>query len=432
MKLAGGFQARPLGLLAIGFAMFAGCFIFWGRPGGLYGVFFMNLLFIAILVWRHDAQRKRIDARRERAEEALRVANQRLRELSALRDQLLANVSHELRTPLTTIKEGVSLILDEVLGPVAEKEKEFLKMIDANIDRLTGLIMNLLDLSRIETGKLILVRRRLALRGLMEKVLANFRSLPEQRILKTDFRPVPDVFADPDRIFEVLVNLVSNAVKFTKEKGHITVLVQPQDGSVAVSVQDDGVGIKEEDLPKLFHEFSQADSAEGPIRGAGLGLVLCKEIVELHRGKITVASERGQGSTFTLTLPVYTASLALEESFKEALKRLRRERRATFALIAVNSQGLLVEHESLPEVTELLRKQVHQEDIVLEVEPHWVVILSLTDQHGASTIIRRLQQALPVVRAAAALYPRDGEDAQSLFVKAASSEAPDLKVERLA
>ena len=237
------------------------------------------------------------------SEEALKDANKRLTELVQLKDEFVASVSHELRTPLTAVKEGIALILNRAVGPLNDEQEDFLKTISENSERLAELINNLLDISKIEAGKFQLSRRRVALRPLIEKLLTTYRTLLGSRTVQANFEDVPEVFADPPRIEQVLGNLLSNSIKFTKPDGRIGITVQKQYGGVAVSIEDDGVGIAPEDLPKLFKKFSQV--GEKHFQGTGLGLALAKQLVEMHQGSIFVASKAGKGSKFTFTLPVY-------------------------------------------------------------------------------------------------------------------------------
>lgn len=339
----------------------------------------------------------------------LEAANKKLQELSALKDQFVANVSHELRTPLTTIKEGVNLMLDQVLGGVSQQQRDFLKIVDTSVDRLTELISNMLDLSKIEAGRMKMVRRPVALQELIRTTVRDYGMLAGKRTLKTELPPVPDVFADPSRILQVLVNLFSNAVKFTKEDGTITFSLREEKGEVAVSVVDDGIGISKEEQSRLFQKFSQVGQRENRPTGTGLGLVLSKDLVELHKGKITFESTPGKGSTFTFTLPVYTPWFALEDSFLERVDSAKREPKESVAVIAVDIETLKGE-QSLDEITETIRKQVHYEDGVVGIEPHWVIILALADREGGEAISRRLERAIPSVHCRMTVYPSEAKD----------------------
>ncbi|MBI2095333.1 MAG: PAS domain S-box protein [Candidatus Omnitrophica bacterium] len=243
---------------------------------------------------------------RKLSEEALRVANRQLKELVAVKDEFVANVSHEFRTPLTAIREGVSLVLDGVLGPVTGEQDDFLRTVNGSVDRLHELINNILDLSKMEAGRFDLVRQRLEIRTVVDAQLSNYRAILGRRTVRLHIPEGLEVYADADSLIKILSNLLSNAVKFTPEEGDIVIRAEErvEDRGVwaAVTVGDDGVGIAAEDLPKLFQRFSQVGTKHAP--GTGLGLALVKQLVERHGGRITVDSAPGAGSRFTFTLPL--------------------------------------------------------------------------------------------------------------------------------
>ncbi len=381
------------------------------------------------------ASREQLQAKSQYLQEAYR----QLERAAILKDELIAKVSHELRTPLTTIKEGVSLMLDQALGTINEEQKDFLQTMDQNVDRLTELITNLLDFSKIREGRLRLVRRRVDIGGLIQATLKQYRLIAGQRTLETVMPAVPPVFADPNRILQVLGNLFSNAVKFTDDNGVIRFGLQQQDGYVNVVVQDNGRGIAREDIGKLFQQFSQVGDDAAKHRGTGLGLALCKELVELHRGSIWVTSEPGKGSQFTFTLPVYTSEFVLEESFSDLLEMAQDRQENAIGLIAFDGVPLLEEASGsqeqrrriLEEMGEFFRTHIHRGDLVLCLEPRWVVALAIVDPLGLEAIAQRIRTAveewagkrlrspgpLPL-KFGMANFPADGSDGATLFAKA--------------
>lgn len=368
----------------------------------------------------------------EEKQTLLEKVNVQLKEMAALKDEFVAKASHELRTPLTAIKEGISLVLDKALGPINEEQQDFLSTVDENIDRLSDLINNMLDISKIEAGRLRLNRRRISIVQLVETTVNDLKPLAGKRTFKMECSSVPEVYADPNRILQVLSNLCSNALKFSKEDGTIHIAVHGNNGIVSVSIRDEGVGIASNEISKLFKKFSQVGSAEGLPRGTGLGLVLCKELVELHNGSIRVDSQAGQGSTFTFTLPIYTSQFALAESFVDQLESLQDTEEQTIAIIALEGRSLFekVPQSSSPltlpsrleEVAEWVRQHVHRGDRVVSLEEQEVVvILAMTDDKGAGAIIRRLSasaQAQVPLQSGAAIYPTDGTDLTALLTKA--------------
>jgi signal transduction histidine kinase len=215
-------------------------------------------------------------------------------------------VSHELRTPLTTIKGFVSIVLNEDTGPLNNQQRHFLETSDRAIDRLTLLVSDLLDISRIEAGQIKMQLRPTSVLELCQRLETSFGpQLKAQNITLTIKIPehLPRVLADPHRITQVFDNLLSNAIKFTT-KGGITVSAIDKGDFVLISVKDTGSGIPAEEHDKIFDKFYQIKVGSGyPSKGTGLGLAIVKSIVESHRGKVWVESEPGKGADFRFILP---------------------------------------------------------------------------------------------------------------------------------
>ena len=239
----------------------------------------------------------------------LGLANERLKELDRMKSDFVSHVSHELRTPLTAIKGAVDLILREVAGPLTEKQVHYLTRVRSNTQHLAGLINDLLDLAKIESGKIEFKSSRVSLSGLVHEVAEALRPVAAEKViaLETTMRePSILVWADRDKINQVLTNLIGNAIKFTPVQGRITVSASRNGGeSVQVSVSDTGPGVPLDDREKIFAKFYRVAEVNGAdSKGTGLGLAIAKALVELHGGKIWVESEPGRGSTFSFTLPV--------------------------------------------------------------------------------------------------------------------------------
>jgi len=256
-------------------------------------------------------------------ERAMRYAVERqalLRSLDISRKQqiefknrFLSHVSHELRTPLTCIHQYVSLLYDGLSGPVLPEQRDHLQTILKSVNQLHAMIRDLLEATRAETGKVRIEPRCLALGDLVRQVTAMLQPLAqEKRIsLETELDArVPFVHADPDRVVEVLINLIDNAIKFTQPEGSVVVKtyqIESEPDYAYVSVADTGRGIAPEALPLIFERMYQdSDSIDGNRAGLGLGLYIAKELVTLHGGRIWAASHAGSGSTFTFTLPLYS------------------------------------------------------------------------------------------------------------------------------
>jgi signal transduction histidine kinase/HAMP domain-containing protein len=242
----------------------------------------------------------------EQSDELTRL-NEELAKANRLKSDFLANMSHELRTPLNSIIGFSDMLLTEDVGPLSATQRDFLETVARNGRHLLDLIGELLDLSKIEAGQLHLKLAPLDLRDLLREAAEGMRAQTEQRRHRLDLDLPAEplrVTADHTRVRQVLLNLLSNAIKFTAEGGHVRLVGRPANGGVRVEVIDNGIGIAPADQPKLFREFVQLDmSASRHYEGTGLGLALCRRLVELHGGRIGVESDPGRGSTFWFTLP---------------------------------------------------------------------------------------------------------------------------------
>ena len=239
----------------------------------------------------------------------LAFANERLKELDRMKSDFVSHVSHELRTPLTAIQGAVDLVLREVAGPLTEKQIHYLNRVRSNTQHLAGLINDLLDLSKIESGRIEVKSSRVSLSGLVHEVVEGLRPVAAEKSIALEAvlrEPSILVWADRDKINQVLTNLIGNAIKFTPVQGRITVSASKNgEESVQVSVSDNGPGVSADEKDKIFAKFYQIAEVNGEnSKGTGLGLAIAKALVELHGGKIWVESEEGRGSTFSFILPV--------------------------------------------------------------------------------------------------------------------------------
>jgi signal transduction histidine kinase len=262
----------------------------------------------------------------KRNELALRTKNRELQRATQLKSEFLANMSHELRTPLNAIIGFSDLILEGGTGELTPQQREFTEAVARNGKHLLSLINSALDLSKIEAGRMTLSLAVTDLREAIERAVADTASLRTAKRQECRLHldsALLTVVADGGRIRQILFNLLSNASKFTPEDGKIAVtavrtrapLRQPAERAgdqarlvpkevVWVSVTDEGIGIKREDMPKLFQEFSQVDSSSSRrAQGTGLGLALCKKFVEMHGGTIGADSVYGKGAAFWFLLP---------------------------------------------------------------------------------------------------------------------------------
>lgn len=232
------------------------------------------------------------------------------KELDRLKTNFVSSVTHELRTPLVAIDKSISLILTKSAGEISPTQEEFLSIAQRNIKRLSNLINDLLDLSKLEAGKMEIKAKPTLIEYVVNEsveTLKNWSKTKSISIEKKIEEGIGEVNIDPDRIIQVLNNLIGNAIKFTPNNGNIIVSVSSHnEGKEAVfTVEDNGLGIAKEDLPKIFNKFYQAgERVASDINGTGIGLSIVREIVQLHGGKIWVESEKGQGARFIFTLPL--------------------------------------------------------------------------------------------------------------------------------
>lgn len=248
----------------------------------------------------------------------------RLKNYEQVKDEFISTVSHELRTPLTVVREGVSQIRDELLGPVPENQKSMLDMVLQNSDRLGRIIEELLDVSKLEAGKVRLHRKLCDMTEVVKEVVSNFKVIVQERQLEilTEFASAKiEIYIDRDKIVQVLTNLINNALKFT-DKGHIKIHLAARDGFVECKVADTGKGISKEDLPQAFQKFRQFGREVGPgDRGTGLGLSICRKLVELHHGRVKIESVPMKGTIVTFHLPQYTHRDLFKDSIGQAMSQ---------------------------------------------------------------------------------------------------------------
>jgi PAS domain S-box-containing protein len=237
----------------------------------------------------------------------------RLKDLDKMKSDFVSNVSHELRTPLTSIKGSVDNMLDGLTGSLNEKQIRYLARIKSNTDRLSRLINDLLDLSKIEAGRIDLRPATLPLTILAAEITEHLKPMAAEKLIRIEVSssdPSVTVWADRDKVTQVLMNLIGNAIKFTPEAGKVTVAIE-KNGSdwVQISVGDTGPGIFPGETRKIFAKFYQIENLDKQRpKGTGLGLAISKALVEMHGGKIWVESELGSGSTFSFTLPAQQSS----------------------------------------------------------------------------------------------------------------------------
>lgn len=261
----------------------------------------------AIYVFRDVTERERMKEKLRDNYEQLMKANEELRNLDKMKTEFLSIASHELRTPLAIIKGYADILASEDLGALNKRQKDKMQRIGENAKQLDRLVNNILDLTKMDAGELHVKKTRFSFKRLVDEVVSDLTHLAEAKKvkLKTRVRSKSKILADRMRLKQLLVNCVDNAVKFTPEGGEVTVSVSETDDVVRVKVSDTGIGMGKKDLENIFRRFYQIDSSyQRQYKGVGLGLAICKRIVDLHGGEIDVKSRKGRGTTIIITLPL--------------------------------------------------------------------------------------------------------------------------------
>jgi len=341
---------------------------------------------------------------------SIRYAMERQR-VEHMKDEFVNTVSHELRTPLSTIQEFTGILFDQISGPLTEQQRDYLAIIRSNIERLTRMIDNLLDMAKIDAGHAVLRKSVTEVAPLIQQTVQSLRPIAKHKGIELEVRvpdELPSLYADADKVTQVLINLLSNAIKFTPGPGRVTVSVSEGESDLAFSVADTGVGIAEADVPKLFEKFSRVHQASGDeaTRGTGLGLAISKRLVELHGGTIGVTSRPGQGSAFTFALPKYHEAELFHELFQAGIERAKQQQ-GRFSIVVVSVQsfqelkaryGLEETARLLNEVETALRGTVRRRDggdLVLRWRRgEMVVVLAEADQRGAQVMAQRVKGVL--------------------------------------
>lgn len=256
--------------------------------------------------WVEANVKRAVIGNRYRLISILRDITERKR-LASMKDSFMNTVSHELRTPLTAIREGIAIVFEEIRGKTGKRNRDILGIVKNNVDRLNRLITDVLDFQKIESGAMTFKPKMCNINDIIMECCRTMSALADEKKIElaTDLaESIPKITFDKDRMLQVLMNLVNNAIKFTK-KGSITISTKLEHNAVKVSVSDTGVGIKSEDIPKIFQKFWRGEDIPGiETAGTGLGLAISKEIIEKHGGEIWVESLWGKGTTFRFVLPL--------------------------------------------------------------------------------------------------------------------------------
>lgn len=379
--------------------------------------------------------------------EQLERANKELKRIDQVKSEFVSIASHELRTPLAAIKNAIQLMLKGKTGEINEAQNKFLTMADRNINRLTNILNNLLDLSRIESGRMNMKFQNIQLKNLIELTVTSMKPQAEEKSINIESdipRSLPDVYGDPEKVEQILVNLLGNAIKFTPPGGSIQISARPfyKEGDpdhgkmVSISVKDTGPGIPKEHLEAIFEKFHQVeDSIHRTAGGTGLGLAITKGLVEAHYGKIWVESEVGKGSTFTFTLPISEGERR-ELSFRTILDREFQRAQEnhsplTLLLIRISNGAEEIKNELFGELEEIVKQCLCRKADVLLKREHEKILAALcqADLKGAQVIRQRIEEVARnhfnkernynfIVKVGTATYPEEALTKGELFSKA--------------
>jgi len=381
-----------------------------------YGLFIESAQ--AVQAWETGYAEKAREAR------ALAQVNEELRRLDQLKSEILAMVSHELRTPLTAIVGYSRLLMRQVHGPLTPKQLEYQEAIFRSAQRLTELINDLLDVSRLEAGRVELQARPTDVRQVVDHVIAVVRVAAQGkqiRIANEVPEDLPLVHADPARLHQILVNLVGNAIKFTPAGGAVRVRGARQGDQVWVAVEDTGVGIRREELARIWDPFYQVES---PMRrrhgGSGLGLAIVRRLVELHGGLVRAESEgENRGSRFSFTLPVASTPPAAAPAEPEGPpERLLAERDVLIVEDDENNQQLMraVVEDVLGGRARIVGEGEQALGAALAHPPALVLLDLMLPGVSGWEVARRLRQtpatrAVPIIAVSALARPQEREAA---------------------
>ena len=338
-------------------------------------------------------------------------ANIKLKNLERMKSEFVSIVSHELRTPLTPINNALSIILSGQGGEISEVNKNFANIAKRNVSRLSGIIEDLLDLSRMQTGKFDFKFKKTEIYSSLELAYNTFKNQVSVKNIdfKTQFEEnMDDVYIDSHRVDQILSNLITNAIKFTDENGSITILAKVIEGVdkdklinpvdrdfsskfVQISIKDTGVGIEQEDIPKIFDKFSQIENTlSRNTGGIGLGLTITKHFIDAHLGGIWVESKKNEGSTFNVVLPLYSDEKAFEMELN-----LRRKNETETGFIQLEEKNGSEFYSHLKE-TNIIKLTKNSKELTYNVDDKCItkVFISGIDKSAYDFMISKIENEI--------------------------------------
>ena len=345
------------------------------------------------------------------------------KEVDRMKSEFVSSVSHELRTPLTTMKEFVSILLDGIGGSLSNEQEEYLHIVKSNIARLARIVSDLLDISRLESGRIELNLEPINIALLTRQVATSLQPNIESAKLSLEIELPPDfpsAYADADRVSQVLINLITNAERHTPQGGKITISGKNLGKGLQLNVSDTGEGIPEDRQEEIFDRFRQLHRTPGPgAKGTGLGLAIVKEIISLHKGKIWVESEPGKGSSFHFTLPKLKAGFGLKRYIDEEIRFSKRKHR-DFSIVLIevkNFNGQAPSKKSLMGVEDAIKGILRSpRDAIFTKDKERTIFIGLPDTKKQSGLmfVKRIEGTLSDkaanFRTTVKTYPEDAEE----------------------
>lgn len=321
-----------------------------------------------------------------------------LQSIDEFKSNIISKLSHELRTPLVSMREFASIISDGIAGPLTENQKRYIQAVITSIDRLTRLINNLMDIEVLQNRKVFLHRKLTDAVKLIESEVEFLRvnaNSKDVKLIVESGKNIKPIFIDQDKIAQVIINLVNNAIKFTPFYGNITVNIEDAGDNIKVSVSDTGKGIEKDELGKVFDRMHLSEKRKGqsPDGGMGLGLAISKEIIEIHRGNIWAESELGRGSKFIFTLPKLSEEDAVYEYITDLVASAKASDRSVslilFKIDKITPEKTDLGDSNFKELIDLIKKvllrSVRQTgDIVSSFKKRHVIIVSVSSSKKES------------------------------------------------
>ncbi len=434
-------------------------FFYWGSPEAILAEYEMNIFLLGftafILLFCGYMVVKELEIKRLKHivfDDEIRIKT--LKEFDEMKSDLIAVVSHELRSPLTSVKNAVDIVMGEKTGKINDGQEKFLSIAYRNIDRLMGLINDLLDVSKIDSGKMKFRFNALDINLPIDAAIASLKASAENKSIKISKEVMTDgsqVYGDSDKLEQVFINLVDNAIKFTPDGGEIRINVRELENDdlgdekfTEVVVEDTGIGMDSEVLEKIFDRFYQAEKALSTMsrQGTGLGLAIIKGVIEGHQGKIWVESKPEKGTKFIFILPQINSQRILMDIVRKAIERAR-ENKTIFSLLIVsleNSEYLKKTFgdkqtlKLMDQVCRIVYNSIRKDRDTLEYQRcdgRVIVILNDTPKEGSFVVIKRIKDEFSkhgfvaagnkAVKTNLALgvssYPEDGAVVEELLEK---------------